>query len=77
MTLRDALRQVEGLGPYRSADDGAWIEFRKKVELWPDRQKHPALEAAYQAVADMPQMLPDRVERWGELRFQAERVLSG
>lgn len=77
LSLSNALRHVEGLDQYRTADDGHWIEFRKAIELWPDRQKHPELEAAYQAVADMPQMLPDQAEKWDELRFQAERLAAG
>lgn len=75
--LERALDHVHRFEVFSAGERIAWIHFRKGVEEWPDRQNHPGLEQAYQAVADMPETLTNEGVLWEELRFQAERVLAG
>ena len=74
MSLSAALDHVRSLGHFKPADRVHWLEFRKGVELWPDRQLHPELETAYQAVADMPETLANEGALWEELRLEAGRL---
>lgn len=73
----NALRHIENIGDFRPYDRVYWIEARKLVEQWPDRDKHPALDDAFRAVADMPEHLPDEAARWDEFRHQLEVVCWG
>ncbi|MEL6707598.1 MAG: hypothetical protein AAFP79_04895 [Pseudomonadota bacterium] len=69
--IEAALRYVENLDQFQPKERVLWLEFRQKIERWCGRQGHSALDDAYQAVADMPQELPDEADRWEELRHQA------
>lgn len=77
MSLRQAIAHVEGLGRFRPSQRIYWIYFRKDVEKWREKHARPQIDAAFHAVADMPETLPDEAERWEELLHQVMVELQG
>lgn len=74
MQLNDAIRYVDDRDRFVASDQGVWIEFRKGVEEYlkhRSREENPALQAAFDAVADCPEQKANAPELWEELRHQA------
>ena len=80
MSLERAFTYIE---KYDSVDPGErmlWIYMRNEVAewfKWKPKGVCPELYAAYDAVAEFPQLLPNEAELWDELRHQLIVHLEG